>query len=912
MQSVDRSPVNILRGFMGLIPGGEILFQVLSRYGVTERIAGWISQQVDALGITASALHDAFTRFTDGLSWTDIFSPGDVWNRAKDIFTPFVDRIVTFVSALIAQAIAWLKETFMQPLSDFCRQIPGYGLVSVLLGYDPFTKQAVPRTAMNVVKAFAEFIPGGTEKVQQLEESKGLQKAYDWFIQETTARNLTWDRVAGTFSTAWNSLKLEDVLSPIETLQRIGGMFSPLFTDLVGFAGAALMKLLEFIYEAVMGAGGARVLAIIKKSSATFKTVIQNPVGFLGNLVTAVGMGIRQFAGNILKHLQTGVITWLTGTLTKAGVQLPEKWDLIGIVKFILGLLGLTYPRIRVIAVEVFGDRIVGALETAAGLIMDIKEKGFVQTMKDRISEYFSGLKEMILGKIKSFIQERIVMAGIQQLVSLLSPVGAVIQAIIKTYQTVMFFIQKINQILDFVESIVNSIAAIAAGSLGPAANYVEQTMARTIPLILDFLARMIGLGDVSGKIKSLIEQAQEFIAGKVRQAMMWVKTTVMKLFQMGKDAAGKLVEWWKEKKPFTNKAGESHTLSFKGTKDNAKLYISTTPMTIEAYLAQKKEQNKDKPDILAKISVAELIISSKNSVVFKQGTATPEEKKKKDDVIAALAEISQALMDLGGADFKDPDDYPEPVVASGDAQFLNKAKLKAGTPTTGANHGTRNWDYINTEKKLSAAAGDKWVQMHLITEKLGGKAEGPNLVAAPNSVNSAWRSGIEAGVVSLVNKAAEGQGKPASVVWMHSSVTYGIKVDDNPGTFASGVNTTAGLYAFKGKKGSKAEFEKTGSVFTQNAQIPSPEAALKKVAILNTSSGTLLEKYGGISHAQLKNEIKRNRPYANKGDFYSKMDTLIKAKYPDPLNSSRTSFLAAAAAAQGNPKVVANDSDAL
>ncbi len=572
---VDRNALNVLRAFMGLIPGGEMLFQVLSSYGIMEKIATWTEQQVDALGITYSALSQAFGQFVEGLGPGDIFSPGDVWERAKNIFTPFITRIGNFVSSLISQAIAWLKEKFMKPLSEFCVQIPGYKLVTVLLGSDPFTNEAVPATAMNVVKAFAEFIPGGTEKVKELEESKGLQKAYDWFIQETTARNLTWARIAGTFATAWNSLKLEDVLAPVATLQRIGATFSPLFTDLVGFAQAALMKLLEIIYEAVMGAGGSLVLSIIKKSAATFKTIIQNPVGFLGNLVTAVGMGIRQFGGNILKHLQTGVITWLTGTLTKAGITLPENWDLKGILGLIMQILGLTWPRIRTVAVEVFGANVVDKVEKIAGFVMDVREKGFIQTIKDRVNEYFTGLKEMVLGKIKSFIQEKIVMAGIAQLVSLLSPVGAVIQAIIKTYQTVMFFVQKINQILQFVNSVVDSIASIAAGSLGAAAAYIEQTMARTIPLILDFLARMIGLGDISGKIKSAMEAAQNFIMGKIRQGMMWVKAMVMKLFKMGdpKDQPGDA----EAKKP-TPMNGASHNIVLTLKKGKVGLQIHSNP----------------------------------------------------------------------------------------------------------------------------------------------------------------------------------------------------------------------------------------------------------------------------------------------------------------------------------------------
>jgi hypothetical protein len=907
---VDRNALNVLRAFMGLIPGGEMLFQVLSSYGIMEKIATWTEQQVDALGITYSALSTAFGQFVETLGPADIFSPGDVWERAKNIFTPFITRIGNFVSSLISQAIAWLKEKFMKPLSEFCVQIPGYKLVTVLLGNDPFTNEAVPATAMNVVKAFAEFIPGGTEKVKELEESKGLQKAYDWFIQETTARNLTWARISGTFTSAWNSLKLEDVLEPVATLQRIGGMFSPLFTDLVGFAQAALMKLLEIIYEAVMGAGGSLVLSIIKKSAATFKTIIQNPVGFLGNLVTAVGMGIRQFGGNILKHLQTGVITWLTGTLTKAGIKLPENWDLKGILGLIMQILGLTWPRIRGVAVEVFGANVVDKVEKVAGFVMDVKEKGFIQTIKDRINEYFSGLKEMVLGKIKSFIQERIVMAGIAQLVSLLSPVGAVIQAIIKTYQTVMFFIQKINQILQFVNSVVDSIASIAAGSLGAAASYIEQTMARTIPLILDFLARMIGLGDISGKIKSAMEAAQNFIMGKIRQGMMWVKAQVIRLFNMAKDA---LVEWWKNKKAFTNKAGETHTLSFKGSKSNAKLYISTTTMPIEAYLAKKKEENKDNPAILAKIATAEGIISAKNSIVFKQGTTPDEEKKKQDDVIAALGEISQALMDLGGGDFKDPDDYPAPETPVGGAppssiefKLLSKAKLPKGTPTTGVDHGTHGWPYV-TKNKLGSAKGDKWVQMHLISEKIGGTAVGGNLIPAPNSVNSAWRSGIESGAQALINQAAAGAGKPATVIWFKTTVSYfGDALDGYK--FASGVSSTAGLYAYKGKTNNKAVFEKAGgSVFSMNAQIMWPELALSDKASLNKSSGTHLKQKGGVADV-IVNDIKRLRPYASMPDFITKMSANVAAKFPNPTHSHYITQMAAINAVPGLPNIVVND----
>lgn len=530
MRVVERTPVNVLRAFMGLIPGGELLFQILQRYGVIQRIGDWIVARAAELGLNFQAVRDAFNRFTDSLGWSDIFSPGDVWRRARNIFTPIIERITGLVSGLVSQAITWLKETFMQPLSEFCRQIPGYGLVTVLLGRDPFTNTPVPRTALNVVRAFAEFIPGGTEKVNQLVESGALQRAYDWFIAETSARNLTWARVTGTFAEAWATLRLEDVLHPIDTLRRMVGLFRPLLSDLVGFAGAALLKLLELIYEAAMGAGGRRILAILTRARATFLVIIRNPVGFLRNLLGAVGQGVRQFMANILRHLRDGVIAWLTGPVARAGVQMPERWDLRGIIWFVLQILGLTWARVREKLVRLLGERVVGALEAGFQLLQEIRERGLVQALRDRVTEFFGNLRDSALGAIRNFIQQRLVMAGITQLLSMLNPVGAIIQAIIKTYTTIQFFIQRINQILDLVESVVNSIAAIAAGAIGAAANFVERTMARTIPVILDFLARFIGLGDVAGQVTTTIRNLQAAVDRMLDRAVDWIRNQARNL----------------------------------------------------------------------------------------------------------------------------------------------------------------------------------------------------------------------------------------------------------------------------------------------------------------------------------------------------------------------------------------------
>ena len=658
MQVVERNVTNVLRAFIGLIPGGEILFQVLQRYGVVDRIGNWVNTQTAALGLNFQTVRDAFVRFTGSLGFSAIFSPGEVWQRALTIFMPIIGRITGFVGGLVTQAVIWLKETFMEPLSGFCRQIPGYGLVTVMLGRDPFTNAPVPRTALPVVRAFAEFIPDGTEKVDQLVQSGALERAYTWFQQETGARNLTWARVSGTFTAAWATLQLSDVLHPIDTMQRMVGLFRPLFVDLVSFAGAALMKLLELIYEAAMGAGGRRILDILMRARSTFIVIIRNPVGFLRNLLGAVGQGVRQFMNNILGHLRDGVIAWLTGPVARAGIQVPERWDARGIIWFVLQILGLTWANVRGKLVRLIGEPAMATLEGGFALINDIRERGLVVALRERVTEFFGNLRESALGAIRSFIQERIVMAGITQLLSMLIPVAAIMQAIQKTYTTIQFFIQKINQILDFVESIVNSIAAIASGAIGAAATFVERTMARTIPVILDFLARFIGLGDVGAQVQTTIRNLQGAVDRMLDRAVDWIRNQARNLASRAVDA-GRALGLLRYPETSFQAGAETHRIYVQDGTGARRLMMASDPLPMATFLDRVQAnpnipaaRKSVMPRARALAAEVEAVITAANAANLSdaQRTALLRPMQAKEEELARL--IQTLLRDVPMSDF--------------------------------------------------------------------------------------------------------------------------------------------------------------------------------------------------------------------------------------------------------------------
>jgi hypothetical protein len=92
----------------------------------------------------------------------------------------------------------------------------------------------------------------------------------------------------------------------------------------------------------------------------------------------------------------------------------------------------------------------------------------------------------------------------------LLNPVGAIVRAIIAVYDLIIWLKDNIQRILSFVNSVFSSIANIAAGNIGGAANFIEGAIAKTIPMILSGLAQFLKLGGIVKKIKNVIKKVKK------------------------------------------------------------------------------------------------------------------------------------------------------------------------------------------------------------------------------------------------------------------------------------------------------------------------------------------------------------------------------------------------------------------
>lgn len=311
--------------------------------------------------------------------------------------------------------------------------------------------------------------------------------------------------------------------------------------------------------------------------------------------------------------------------------------------------------------------------------------------------------------------------------------------------------------------------------------------------------------------------------------------------------------DWWKEKQVFTNEAGEGHMLQFIGTGPGAKLGIQSELMTIETYLEAFTDKKSDD------WKAAKLVFDRDSRVVFTPLAKDADEEKRVKEVKKALANISAAFARLAGADDQPTaKDYPKttaptPGPKGATVEFIVGTPSGGTKPGKGPNTGTPGWKEVH-DAGLTGPP-QRWVQMHIISEKLGGKGEPDNLIPAPGAINSGPFRTFE---LSTLQLAQANSGKIKNVVWMKVDVSKN-------GVYAKRITGQSGLYLWKGKKkGKKKEdywLKNEKYSFFSGASIPYPELEPKDRKIsLNYSSGTGLGKI--TKDSKLVDIIKAGRIY--------------------------------------------------
>jgi hypothetical protein len=482
--------------------------------------------------------------------------------------------------------------------------------------------------------------------------------------------------------------------------------------------------------------------SIINKGVAVLKAIFTKPIQFVKNLMNAAITGFQNFGEHFLQYLKDALFEWLTGSLE--GIVLPQTWDLRGIIGVALQIIGISYQHIREQMVTVMGEPVVIGLEKSFGLVKTLMTEGPMAAW-EQLSEMAGDMRDAFIQAVKDFIKQKIIEQAIQWLVSLFVPGAGIIKAIIGIYDTIVFFIKKAKQIMQMISNFLGSIAEIAAGNIGAAADAMEKGLARGLSLVIAFLAQLLHLTGITDKIRDAIQK----IRGKVRAVLLkvanWIADKAKGLWGKAKVAVGKVKAWWENKKAFTTKDGQTHELLFKGAKHYAQLVVHSAETEVPELLNTMRER-------IMKSGTPSERTAYKNAVTFtgeilaakKVLDATPEDAVASKQLNIAFLRLTDELILLGVSvqaasalpmtqvDYQtDSSGKPTKVLAQ---PLTKEGKKQSPTPQK------------NILGWMNIPASDiaNWERTHLVSAELFGSNKQQNLIPARRVTNAWFRENPE------------------------------------------------------------------------------------------------------------------------------------------------------------------------
>lgn len=419
------------------------------------------------------------------------------WDRAVNFVKNAFNALVSAIGAIFDKVRAAVNAAL-----DACKQFA----LSVIDRVANFVKDAI--------SAFGEFLKAAIT---------GL--IGDIFPELAAKLNAAIDRAVAAAHSAVDAVadKLKAGISALVEGLRAGlnkalDVYQAAITLAVSVVGAALTgdwgALARRVLEAVLkliGVDPESFYAFVGRAQETFDIIVNDPLGFLSHLVDALVGGVQGFADRFGDHLRKGVIDWLTGTLGGAGITLPAAFDLMGVLDIARQVLGLTWDRIRAKAVKLVGEQNVARLEYIGSYVTTLVTEGW-GGLWTQITADLSGLVDTVFDGIKSFLLERVVLAMIKKIPALFGPVGAIVQLVMTAWNLYEFLRDQLSRIVALVTSVVDSIGDIARGVLTVAVAKVEEVLGNLVPIALDLLAKLLGLGSLSADVRKVIEQVQAYV----------------------------------------------------------------------------------------------------------------------------------------------------------------------------------------------------------------------------------------------------------------------------------------------------------------------------------------------------------------------------------------------------------------
>ncbi len=492
--------------------------------------------------------------------------------------------------------------------------------------------------------------------------------------------------------------------------------------------------------------------AVIGKLVDAWDVIKEKPVEFLKNLLGTVKLAFHGFFQRIGLHLKNGIVGWITSSFEGSKIYWPQSWTSPGeLFSFAASVLGLSVDHVIERVALKYPD-VAAGLRKAMGIFSEAWDwlslifKGDYKGLWDKIKGKLADIENMVMQGIMDFLMKRVIAGATVQLAAATTPtvVSQIAIVLIDTYKTIKTVVKYMKKILTMVNTMLDSILNIAAGTLQPAADLVEKAFDMGMPVVIGFLAELVNLGDVSEKIQEAIEKLRD----KVDEAIDWLIEKVASAIKTVVGAVKGALEWWRERRN-TKVGDEKHTIFWEGEGEDAELVIeSPKRMRLDGFLDDLSNQPNCDSGVIDEIRKLLDQIAEQKKGGFGKGAGS-EIAAMQGEIARKLEKACPSLNMVPQTHIVDEQESIHVVTRDGTdlgnstvGKHVKAEPLSYKPPDngwTGSQPGDGNqfWKQVNLRK-------DTYVQGHLLNHHLFGPGIDENLVPISRKMNSRMSAMVE------------------------------------------------------------------------------------------------------------------------------------------------------------------------
>jgi hypothetical protein len=352
------------------------------------------------------------------------------------------------------------------------------------------------------------------------EQQAGFQERLNGLTQRV---NSARDDINGQLSDR-ASQAVQEVRERIHALRQAArGMLGRIADAISAFIDDPLRAIINGLLE-ILGIPPASFWRLVNTIESVIADIADNPMRFANNLMEALKQGFQRFFDNIGTHLINGLLNWLFSAMGNVGVTIPSDFSLKSLITFFLELMGISWARIRKLLAKHIGEQNVALIEQAWQLVSTLiaqGPQGIFEMIKDQFNPQM--IIDMIIDTAIEYVKEALIKQVAIRIIGMLNPAGAIVQAIELIYKLLKWLFENAARIFSLIETIVNGVADLLAGNIGGMAEAVEKALARILPIVIDFLAGLMSLGDLPEKIAAKVKQLQNWVEKMLDRAIGWL-----------------------------------------------------------------------------------------------------------------------------------------------------------------------------------------------------------------------------------------------------------------------------------------------------------------------------------------------------------------------------------------------------